>query len=62
MKSEKGKAAQRKYDKANIKMVAIGLHRETDKEIISILDRLPKGEKSGFIKRAIKHYSDFLNL
>jgi hypothetical protein len=51
-----GGAAQEKYKKLNVVRVALDLNRNTDADILSLLETVPS--KQGFIKKAIRAYED----
>ena len=48
--------AIKKYNKEKTKTYLLRLNRETDRELIEILDN--KDNKTGFIKKLLKAYND----
>lgn len=58
MVSEKKKAANAKWDKANSKVIGFKCMFKGDKDILDWLDQLPQNTKATEIKKAIRLYME----
>jgi hypothetical protein len=52
MQTEAQKRANRKYDKANTRQIALKLNKRTDADVLEHLDKC--GNKQGYIKALIR--------
>lgn len=57
MTSKSQKAAVNKYDKKNCTRISLKLNRNTDADILKVVDQ--ENNKQGFIKKAIRFWLQF---
>lgn len=52
--SDAQKRATKKWQEEHLKQIKFYVNIDSERDIIDFLDNLPKGEKAGFIKAAIR--------